>query len=133
MYRSREVRSCPESFKRPNPKENRNETQDQNQGRKARLQPQHDRSLTVVCGMYEVRHTQSTRKLTKGESYEAQDQNQSGTSEPEPQHDHSLTLLGHVPIPRSEVNPESFKRSNPKENRNETQDQNQGWKARWQP
>jgi hypothetical protein len=83
--------------------------------------------------MYEVRHTQSTRKLTKGESYEAQDQNQSGTSEPEPQHDHSLTLLGHVPIPRSEVSPESFKRPNPKENRNETQDQNQGWKARWQP
>jgi|HubBroStandDraft_6_1064221.scaffolds.fasta_scaffold516583_1 hypothetical protein len=44
----------------------------------------------------------------KGDSYETADSNQGWTSRPEPQHDRSLTVLGHVPIPRSEVMAESF-------------------------
>jgi hypothetical protein len=51
MRRTREVRPCPESFKRPSAKENRNETQDQNQGGKTISKPQPHRSLTLL-GMY---------------------------------------------------------------------------------
>ena len=98
MCRSREVRSCPESFKLPGHKGESYETQNQNQGRQALLEPQHHRSLTVVWGMYGVRHTQSTRKPKKGESYEAQNQSQGRKALLEPQHNCSLIGLAARPF-----------------------------------
>jgi hypothetical protein len=54
----------------------------------------------------------------KGDSYEAADSNQGWSSRSEPQHDRSLTVLGHAPIPRSEVMPRKFQTSeHSKENR----------------
>ena len=51
----------------------------------------------------------------------------------QPQPHRSLTLLGHAPIPRNEVMPESFKRPNRKGESYEAQDQTQGRKARREP
>ena len=69
----------------------------------------------------------------KGESYEAADSNQGWTSQPEPQHDRSLTLLGHVPIPRSEVMPRKYQMSEHKGESYEAEDQDQGWTSQPEP
>ena len=123
----------PRKFQTPEPKGESYETQNQNQGRQALRQPQPHRSLTVVWGMYGVRPTQSTRKLTKGESHETQNQDQGRKALRQPQHDRSLTLKWHVPIPRSEVMPQKYPASEPKGESYEAQNQNQSRKALQQP